>query len=73
MTSRDFVFWAQGFFEMAEPSTLNEKQVDLFRKHLNLVFFHEIDPSYTKDKEKQDEMYKIHNHNGIGGDGLLRC
>ena len=26
MTSRDFAYWLQGFFEMGNPKTLNEEQ-----------------------------------------------
>lgn len=45
MTSRDFCFWLQGSFEILNPKTLDEKQVDMIKRHLNLVFKHEIDPS----------------------------
>lgn len=60
MTSRDFVYWLQGVFELADPKTLNEKQTDLIRRHLNLVFYHEIDPSMG-DKEHQGKLNSIHN------------
>lgn len=59
MTSRDFVYWIQGLFELADPKTLDEKQTELIKKHLNLVFFHEIDPSYG-DKEHQGKLHSIH-------------
>lgn len=49
MTSRDFCYWLQGFFEVAadavDPLELNARQVKMIRNHLNLVFVHEIDPS----------------------------
>lgn len=45
MTSRDFCFWLQGFFEVNGQSDLSPAQVDVIRRHLNLVFKHEIDPS----------------------------
>ena len=60
MSSKDFAYWLQGLFELADPKTLDEKQVDLIKKHLNMVFVHEIDPSYG-DKEKQDKLDEIHN------------
>jgi len=44
MTSRDFCYWLQGVFEVANPATLDAKQVDLIKRHLSLVFIHEIDP-----------------------------
>lgn len=63
MTSRDFVYWIQGLFELAEPLTLNKKQVELIRKHLNMVFIHEIDPSMG-DSEHQGKLTAAH-HNQI--------
>lgn len=57
MTSRDFCYWVQGLFELQNPKTLNEKQTELIRRHLAMVFKHEIDPSFP-DKE---ELSKIHN------------
>lgn len=36
-------------------------QTEQVKKHLALVFKHEIDPSYG-DKEKQAELDKIHNN-----------
>lgn len=51
MTSRDFCFWLQGFFEIndAKPASheatrFDYRQADMIRKHLALVFVHEIDP-----------------------------
>lgn len=50
MTSRDFAYWLQGFFEITDvdPSPnktgLSPVQVDLIKAHLNMVFKHEIDP-----------------------------
>lgn len=43
MTPREFAFWLQGYFEIAgeNKKTLDEKQVEIIKNHLNLVFFHE--------------------------------
>jgi len=60
MTSRDFAYWLQGFFEVANPETITKEQTLMIKNHLNLVFYHEIDPSYTADKKKQSEMNEIH-------------
>lgn len=65
MTSRDFCFWLQGFFEVSNVSDdpykgLNPKQAEMIKAHLSLVFKHEIDPSMG-DKKHQDELNKIHN------------
>lgn len=51
MTSRDFAYWLQGFFELTDAATLNETQTDLIKKHLSLVFIHEIDPSFPADQQ----------------------
>lgn len=53
MTSRDFAFWLQGFFEVANPNTIGSKETELIKKHLNLVFKHEIDPSMGDEKHQQ--------------------
>lgn len=83
MTSRDFAFWLQGFFEVSNAETITKEQTEVIKKHLNLVFFHEIDPSYTNDPKKQEQMNSIHSgkppfkpSNGIfpsENDTLLRC
>lgn len=57
MTSVSFVYWLQGMFELCEPKTLNEKQTDLIRRHLHLVFKHEIDPSMP---DPTGELQAIH-------------
>jgi hypothetical protein len=45
MTSRDFCFWLQGFFELSNEQALSTAQTSMIAKHLALVFRHEIDPS----------------------------
>lgn len=70
MKSRDFVYWLQGFLEVTSMETsdisLTANQVDLIRKHINLVFEHEIDPEADKisGKEKLDLIH---------GETKLRC
>lgn len=62
MTSEQFAYWMQGFFEISGESTkkLTEEQVDMIKSHLELVFKHEIDPSYSDNKELQNKMNQIH-------------
>jgi len=69
MKSRDFCYWLQGLFELAEPSTLDEKQVQTIRNHLNMVFYREIDPSYG-DEEVQLALDKLHSggHNAVNSE-----
>ena len=63
MSSRDFCYWLQGFFEIASENapalTLSNEQVELIKKHLDLVFIHEIDPEANKvsGKEKLDAVH----------------
>lgn len=51
MTSRDFVYWLQGFFEITKTNKLKEEQVGMIKNHLNLVFHHELDKDYKNPLE----------------------
>ena len=53
MKSRDFCYWLQGLFELQNPKALDEKQTDLIRAHLHMVFIHEIDPSLPQNQQEQ--------------------
>jgi hypothetical protein len=64
MTSRDFVYWLQGFFEISETDNLTEKQVKMVKAHLNLVFKHEIDPSNLDGKTDLEKQEYIEIHRG---------
>lgn len=66
MTSRDFCYWLQGYFEIKEgentvPSNrqLTHEQVCMIKSHLAMVFAHEIDPSHG-DKKHQDILSQLH-------------
>jgi hypothetical protein len=64
MTSRDFCYWLQGFFEIngvRQNGTvqLTVEQTVTIRAHLDMVFKHEIDPSMG-DAAHQDVLNKIH-------------
>ena len=84
MKATEFCYWLQGLFEMAEPVALTEKQTQLVKAHLAMVFKHEIDPSYGTP-EAQAALNQIHAggkpprrppvaHDHIHpGDVLLRC
>lgn len=66
MTPVNFAYWLQGFFEITEVQdkeiTLSPEQVKMIRAHLNLVFFHAIDPENLKDKSEVQKLkyQKIH-------------
>jgi hypothetical protein len=84
VTSRDFCYWAQGFFEIADPKGLTAEQVECFKRHLALVFVHEIDPSMGDEKHQAD-LNAVHapskpakprppgGGGHFGGGPLLRC
>jgi hypothetical protein len=38
MTAEQFVYWLQGFMEVANPTTLNESETQVIKDHLKLVF-----------------------------------
>jgi hypothetical protein len=43
MQSRDFCFWLQGFFEIGgDADALTAAQTAMIRRHLELVFAHDI-------------------------------
>jgi hypothetical protein len=72
MTSRDFCYWLQGYLELSEDlppaiSVLNPKQIESIKKHLNMVFHHEIDPGF-KDIDK---LKSIHNSSGTDRDNVI--
>jgi len=62
MKSVEFCYWLQGMFELSNPKELTAEQVDSIRKHLAMVFVHEIDPSYPKGQK--------HVLDNLHGDGL---
>lgn len=83
MKSTEFCYWLQGFFELSNDVTMTPDQVRMVRNHLNLVFKHEIDPSYGMDPA---EAQVVHDgkpekperprpqFGGVGPGGtLLRC
>lgn len=72
MTSKDFCYWLQGYFEITTHAkkNLTAEQVKMIQKHLNLVFKHEIDPSYG-DQTHQDALSHIHSSGS--SNVLVRC
>jgi hypothetical protein len=60
MTSRDFCYWLQGHFELGtSPEGMSCAQVEVVKKHLALVFIHEIDPS-AGPPEHQKKLNEVH-------------
>lgn len=63
MRAENFIFWLQGQIELNEAGgkslALDEAQMQCVKKHLALVFIHEIDPA-TGDN--QDKLNEVHGH-----------
>jgi hypothetical protein len=75
VTSRDFVYWLQGFAEI-HGGPPDEKQWEVIKNHINLVFVHEIDPSMPdqdgKLQEAHDGETQFHPAN-FDVNKILRC
>lgn len=59
MKSRDFAYWLQGYFELAPAGPLSAEQAECIKRHLALVFVHEIDPS-AGPPEHQAKLDAVH-------------
>lgn len=44
MNERDFCYWIRGFFELSNTDYLDKHQVELIKKHLELVFENKTQP-----------------------------
>lgn len=84
MTSRDFVYWLQGYIEIQSARTapslaLTEEQVKTIKNHLALVFVHEIDPANVGLGVPAETAQAIHDQGkpqigGVTPDGIVyRC
>lgn len=76
MKAVEFCYWLQGVFEVADLRSLDEKQTDLIKRHLNMVFVHDIDPSYPEGQQKT--LNDIHNKHLLPnsqspGGPVMRC
>jgi hypothetical protein len=67
MKMESFCYWLQGYFELqladcndSLDEGLSGQQVDCIRKHLALVFAHDIDPK-AGPQAVQDALNKVHN------------
>ena len=75
MTSRDFAYWLQGFFELSRlapesgEAAFGPKQVACIEAHLAMVFAHEIDPA-VGDAKKQEVLKALHEH-GLPARGYM--
>lgn len=72
MTSRDFCYWLQGYLEISTAKTMSETELECVKKHLALVFKHEIDPSMGPTKH-QEHLNAIHDPGFPPGSVKMRC
>ncbi len=81
MTSRDFCYWLQGWFEINETidhrAGATPETLAVIKNHLALVFAHEIDPQHAQTVPAQAAQ-AIHDHGTADWppsehDMLIRC
>jgi acyl-CoA-binding protein len=53
MTTEQFAYWMKGFFEISDSKKLTEKQVQIIKDHLDLVF-----TKVTPDRNGEKEGFK---------------
>lgn len=77
MTSVSFCYWLQGLFELQNPAELTPEQTACIKRHLAMVFVHEIDPAMggKEHQAKLNETHKDPFHYTIDQTGtlLIRC
>lgn len=74
MKSRDFCYWLQGYFELAGEQGLTPKQTEMIKKHLSMVFIHEIDPSFPAQQQSQlNQQHGGDTSGGWGSEPVARC
>lgn len=52
MNSTEFTYWLQGFFEISDAKKLDEKQVQIIKDHLALVF-NKVTPNRNEIPKKE--------------------
>jgi hypothetical protein len=58
MTAEQFVYWLQGFMEMADPKELNKTQTTQIKNHLKLVFDKRT-PDVSLPMIQREEPFRI--------------
>jgi hypothetical protein len=56
MSSTEFTFWLQGYFEISDNNNLSPQQVQIIRDHLALVF-EKVTPKQNKNPNF-DELFQ---------------
>lgn len=81
MKARDFCYWLMGALEVGDVDYLSEEQVANVKAHLNMVFIHDIDPTFPE--KQQDALNEAHEEgkrrsaglplNDRPGDIVMKC
>lgn len=58
MTSNEFCYWLQGYFEMTESPTLSPNQIEMIKNHLALVF-EKVTPTLLAPEELTTQPFFI--------------
>lgn len=58
MTSDDFAMWLNGFLELANPTSLNEVQIEIIKDHLALVIEKKTPDRFGQPREEAEEKSK---------------
>lgn len=69
MKSRDFCYWLQGAIEVGQLTEITGVAFEEVKNHLNMVFIHEIDPSFPKSQKPALDMA----HHGDAEGIKMRC
>ena len=54
MDSKNFAYWLKGYFEISDSKKLDEKQVQIIKDHLELVF-----NKVTPNRNEEVDLNKI--------------
>jgi hypothetical protein len=41
MTHRDFAYWLQGYMEINDPKTIDERSLQIIKEHMRVVLEHQ--------------------------------
>lgn len=75
MKASEFCYWLQGYIEIGHDQMhqtgLNHDQMEVVKRHLALVFKHELDKTHG-DEAEQAALNAIHSSQQ-SGDEIFRC
>lgn len=56
MNSENFAYWLKGYFEISDSKKLDEKQVQIIKDHLNVVF-DKITPNRNQEVDGKSLLF----------------